>query len=452
MSRMWWYTLGALVLCVVNSELRRICEWRFIPISSMLPLLPFLAVIPHVWSLTYGGGWQRLPRPLLIAAWLWLGAFGYGLTIAVVSGNILSSSYTFASFVLPIGIGLWVAADRTPFARAYARITSLLFALTTVVSAYGIVQYVVAPEWDCLWLRGAMAEGALSFGRPEPFAIRVFSMLPSPGPFGTFMAIMLLLALPQLSIRRPWLLAQLPVWFVAFGLSLDRSGWLVFAFGAIVYLALTPRRGPLLAAAAISGALIVGFTLLLPAAVGNDTIMNTLNARFSTFSDLDRDRSSNDRRFLYDSSVAMIAQAPLGRGLGIFGTATKIGSPPTNQYIDSGFIARMVEMGPPGFCLFVTTFGLLGAIILGVWRQARCTGNTALQSVAGAAFAILSALFGFQLSGEIGGLPMLMLWLTSGLAIRGQSALAATNLIEIRELRKGGLYGAARASQVGAQH
>ena len=76
MSRMWLYTYGALVLWVVNPELRRIFDWRFgYSALDVFPLLPFIAVLPHLWSLTYGGGWRRLSRPLLIATWVWLGAF-----------------------------------------------------------------------------------------------------------------------------------------------------------------------------------------------------------------------------------------------------------------------------------------------------------------------------------------------------------------------------------------
>jgi hypothetical protein len=340
--------------------------------------------------------------------------------VAFASGNYLASGYTFANFLLPIAIGLWIAADSASFSTAYHRITSVLFALTTVISVYGIVQYVVAPEWDCIWLRSVISQGALSFGRPEPYQIRVFSMLAAPGPFGDFMAAMLLLVLPQLSIRRLWLIVQLPVWIAAFGLSLDRSGWLIFALGFVVYVLLTPRRLSLLVGVGVSATLVVGFCSVLPSLTGNDGVLVTLNNRLSTFADIDRDQSENDRESLYDMSRGMIADAPFGQGLGIFGTATKIGEPPKNQFIDSGFISRYIEMGPPGFVLFVGAFWTLAAGLIGVWRDGSRARDPMRQEVAAMAFAVAFALFVFQLSGEIGGLLMLTIWLLAGLVLRAK--------------------------------
>jgi putative inorganic carbon (HCO3(-)) transporter len=417
-SRMWWYTLCTVIVWVINPELRRVFDWRFgNPAVDLFPLLPFVSVMPHVWSLTYGAGWQRLSRPLLIATWLWLGGFGYAFIIAVANGNLLPGAYSFANFVLPSAVGLWIAADRTPFVMAYGRITRLLFVLTTIISAYGIVQYAVAPEWDALWLRQAILEGANSFGSPEPFQIRVFSMLASPQPFGTFMALMLLLALPQLSLKRPLLLIQLPIWLIAFGLSLDRSGWLMFAFGLLIYIVLTPRRGMLLVTASISTAMVLGLVVALPEVIGNDAVLTSLSNRMASLSDLDRDRSENDRRQLYASSMAMMSEAPLGEGLGVFGTATKLSSPPTESYIDSGFIARFVEMGVPGAALFLATLAVLATALFRTWQQARRSSDILLQGIAGIALTSLSSLFWLQLSGEVSGLPMFTLWLICGIAL-----------------------------------
>jgi hypothetical protein len=190
---MWVYTLGTLVLWVVNPELRRVFEWRFgYGTIDVFPVLPFLAVLPHVFSLTYGGGWQRLPRPLMFASWVWLGAFCYAFSLAIVNGNAAPGAYSMCNFVLPLGLGLWIAADGASARDAMSRVTRVAFVLTSVISVYGIVQYAVAPEWDRFWLKHVIAGGASSFGRPEPLQIRVFSMLASPGPFGGFMALMLL--------------------------------------------------------------------------------------------------------------------------------------------------------------------------------------------------------------------------------------------------------------------
>lgn len=429
MTRMWWYTFGVLVLWVVNPELRRLYEWRFGagPVD-VFPLLPFMAVVPHFWSLTLGGGWQRLPRLLVVAAWVWLGAFGYALFVSIVNGNILPGAYTFLNFILPLGIGLWIAADEQPFAKTYERVTRLLFGVTTVISIYGIVQYVVAPAWDTLWLQNVIATGSTSFGRPAPFLIRVWSMLASPGPFGNFMAVMLLLALPQLSLRRPWLLAQIPVWLIAFALSLDRSGWLLFASGAVVYLIFAPRRGALLVSAAFSTALLAGLVVLLPVVTGNAAVITNLSDRFATFSDLDSDQSANDRRNLYDTGAQLVTDRPFGSGLGVVGTATKLGEAEATTSFDSGFLSRLVEMGLPGATLLLAAYGILGWAIFGVWKRAGSTQDYRLQSVASMALAVELALVGAHLSGDINGLLLLGMWLVAGLAVRTAPAARARAL------------------------
>ena len=397
-----------------------------------LPLLPFIAVLPHLWSLTYGGGWRRLSRPLLIATWVWLGAFTYAMVVAVAVGNSLPGAYTFANFVLPIGIGLWIAADDLPIHNSYARTTRLLFVLTTVVSVYGIVQYVVAPDWDRLWLRHVIAAGSLSFGLPAPFEIRVFSMLSSPQPFGTFMAIMLLFALPQLSLRRPLALAQLPLWLVAFALSLDRTGWLIFASGASIYVLLAPRRGMLLAAIGACAGLLCGAIVMLPALTGNEDVITMLQNRMTSFADLESDRSGNERRELYDTAVARIAAAPLGEGLGVVGTATKLAASAATTDVDSGMLARVFEMGIPGALLIFTTLGLLVVSMFGQWLRAMRLGDTRLQSIDGVALAALVSLAGSEIFTDVAGLPLLTLWLICGTALRPDVAQRPFHLAMVR--------------------
>jgi hypothetical protein len=54
-----------------------------------------------------------------------------------------------------------------------------------ITGAYGIYQFVVAPEWDKFWL--IESKMFTSSGNPEPFGMRVWSTLHSTGPFGSVM-------------------------------------------------------------------------------------------------------------------------------------------------------------------------------------------------------------------------------------------------------------------------
>jgi hypothetical protein len=53
MSGMWWYTLAVLVIRVINSELRRLCDWKFgFSQVEILAVLPPVCLIPGIYSLT----------------------------------------------------------------------------------------------------------------------------------------------------------------------------------------------------------------------------------------------------------------------------------------------------------------------------------------------------------------------------------------------------------------
>jgi hypothetical protein len=417
---MWVYTMGVLVLWVINPELRRLYDWRFGHSAvSIISLLPLLSVAPHLWSLTMGGGWRRLPGALAVAAWLWVGAFGYGLALAMANqGQWLSGLYAFLNFVVPAGIGLWIAADEAPFSCAYLRVTRVLFAATTFAAVYGIVQWALVPPWDADWLRGVISEGSRSYGYAVPFQIRVFSVLNSPGPFGNFMAAMLLLALPRLSPTRPLLLVQIPVWLIAFGLSLDRSGWLMFAVGTLVYLAFAPRRLTLLATLGSTAVLLAAAVAILPGLIGNDLVSTIVGDRIATLSDIGSDRSAADRSVVYTDGILEFENAPLGRGLGIVGTSTKLSVTQGTTDYDSGVLARLIELGLPGVLLLVAAAAsLASACYAGATSRAAATPIDG-RSVAASGLGLIVALISLELSGDVAGLLVLMLWLFAALAVR----------------------------------
>jgi putative inorganic carbon (HCO3(-)) transporter len=419
MSRMWCYTLGVLVLWFVNPELRRLYDWRFgFAQVELLAILPFVALVPHLWSLTWGGGWRRLPPLLSYAAWIWVGAFIYALLTAVLRGNLAAGSYDFITFVFPIGLGLWVAADEAPFHQAFKRITKTLFALTTLVSAYGIIQYVAAPAWDVYWLKSLIHAGITSFGKPVAFQIRVFSTLNDPGSFGMLLAFMLLLALPELSIRKPLFLLQLPIWFIAFALTLVRTGWLMFALGLVTFLVLSPRRGGLLLTLAVTAGMILGFAAVLPAAVGNDGMLTSLATRFATFSDLDSDNSRRARSGLYDTAPEIVTTAPFGMGLGVIGASTKLSVRGETTDFDSGILGRIVEMGLAGLTIYIVPLLILLYGSMRLWIQSRLATDATLQGMAALAVGFEVAFIFLQLAHDVTGVVLLAFWLIQCLAIR----------------------------------
>jgi hypothetical protein len=407
---MWYYTFVTLALWIINPELRRLFDWHSGSWHiSTISLLPLLAILPHFVALSFGGGWRRLPRCLAIAAWLWIGAFTYGLMLAIPSDNVLAAGYAFALFVLPIGVGLWIATQGAPSTLAVQRVTGFLFAATTGVCIYGIIQYILVPPWDAFWLKN-VGYGPLG-GRAEPFAIRVFSTFGSAVPLATFLACMLLCSLPYLSAKRPWLIAQFQIWIIAFCLTLSRTGWLMFALGLAVYIALAANRRTIIAVVALSGIFFITASALLSSTPAAVRFTDDTRERLQTFSDLAGDESIGARRDLvYADGIRAFESAPLGRGLGVVGEAAKLSASRLATDFDSGILARMIELGIPGAAILFSAFLVCFEGLISVWNTAR-SRDVARRNATASSIAILVATVCGEFSVDVAGFLALIFWL-----------------------------------------
>jgi hypothetical protein len=130
-------------------------------------------------------------------------------------------------------------------------------------------------------MRGAAELGFDSIGRPEPFQLRVFSTMNSPGAFGAILSAGVVLALKQ---RLPVCLACVAPMLVGLALCQYRSLWAATAL-AIVLIAFAPstgvRRANILAL--IFAALALGSTVLSP------DIRHAVVERAATLTELEGD-------------------------------------------------------------------------------------------------------------------------------------------------------------------
>ncbi len=399
---MWWYALGVIAWWLVNPEIRRLVDWKAgFNSVSIISGIPLALLLPFWYDVVARGSWRRLPIPMLIAAWCWIGAFVYGLAIALAGARLLPAAYVFADFMLPLGIGLWVATrDEISAGEALERISRVVFAGATVLSIYAIIQYVLVPPWDVYWMVNA---GIGSIGKPFPFQVRVFSTLNSAGPFAFFMFVALAFVTPKLSLKRPWLLVQVGIWIAAFGLTSVRSAWLAYAVFLLVYFVLSPRRFYAMRAAALIAVLAVGMTLSLSAITGSTAATQNVIDRFSTLGNAGNDESAIDRQSQYAAAMADFAEAPIGQGLGLVNTANKLtNAGQSGNGLDSGIFARLLEMGAIGGTLFFV--GLVVPIGSGLagWSSATRARDVEAATTLAMAIGILVALLSLELSGDAG--------------------------------------------------
>ncbi|MBE9234871.1 O-antigen ligase domain-containing protein [Anabaena aphanizomenioides LEGE 00250] len=204
-----------------------------------------------------------------------------------------------------------------------------------ITGAYGIYQFVVAPEWDKLWL--IESKMFTSSGNPEPFGMRVWSTLHSPGPFGTVMQTGLLLLFTS---SGPLIFPASAVGYLSFLLSQVRTSWGGWILGIIIILGSVNAR--------IKMRLIMIILVMAMCVVpllNIEPISEVVTTRLESFSNLEKDTSFLERSKSYDRNLNLALSTALGNGLGnIWKVNEKTGQIEV-IVIDSGILDMFFTLG-----------------------------------------------------------------------------------------------------------
>jgi hypothetical protein len=346
----------ALALWVFMPLIRRLVQWpASYSTGNALTLIPpifalglYFVLRPQV----------KIPKLVEFAVVCTLFGFLYALILAIAMGNYMASFYTFIDFIAPLLLATVVAAPSEDVEERYDAYLKAVGIVTLIVSIYGIAQYLSPSPWDAKWMIDSRLR---SIGHPKPFLVRVFSVLNGPGVLGAYLGVAMLHLLP-LARRAPILAGStLILGSITLLLSMLRAGWVAALGGLAVYLIFSEQRMTLMKALLTVIVALVVSTTLLQNAPGFAKPMATLGQRLDTLGDVEHDHSAIDRENQMRVGLAMAAQNPIGYGLGIFGMATSLNSyDGTNQLIDHGFLARLLELGLPGFAGYMAPF-LAGA-------------------------------------------------------------------------------------------
>jgi len=395
------YLEYVLWLWLLTPELRRIVDagTAFHPTSPVMLVPPLASALGLFPALSRRRPLQRGAAALFGVALL---AVAYGGAVGALLVGVAQAAAGGLNWLPPIAIGLYVAnagPSREQVRQVLLR-TAVLGAL--VLGAYGLVQFLVLPEWDRFWIANA---GLSSLGRAEPQQVRVFSMLNSPGPFATSLAALLTLLI---GARARWRYLAFALGFASFGLSLVRGAWLAFAFAALLLVARGKGRG----SAQLVAVLLVPVALALT--IGGP-VTHAVTDRFSSTSSAGaKDQSLASRQHLYGVETGAVLQEPFGKGVGSVGTATKIGNggklAATGNF-DSGLLEYPYTFGIVVGGVFLGT--LLGAAIV-AWRRARRADDFSAACGAAALALALQLLF-VNVTTSVTGV---LLWVLLGLLAR----------------------------------
>jgi hypothetical protein len=176
----------------------------------------------------------------------------------------------------------------------YQRNTQRVFTWAVMIlGVYGVIQYLVAPQWDAFWITSAGFDALQpGFSEPHPQGIRVFSTLNSQEPFAAVMSAGLLLLFSSTSVLK------FPAGifgYLSFLLSSVRSAWFGWLVGFLTFA--TSSLSAKFQIRLISGVLVTSLCIL--PLISSESFSTIIQNRVATFSSLSQDGSSLARQATY---------------------------------------------------------------------------------------------------------------------------------------------------------
>lgn len=271
--------------------------------QRLMLVSPFLATLVTFYTLI-----RHLPRayhqgglPFILP----LIAVVYAFLIGFILNTPIAAARACLDWITPLLFAFHLFINWKDYPQLSQNIQRTFFWCVLVTGIYGVVQYLVAPAWDCYWI--TETELATN-GIPEPLGIRVFSTMHSPLPFGiSMMAGLLLLFNSQEGLRIPAAAAG----YLSFLLSAVRTAWGGWVVGFIALsTSLKPRFQMRLIISILAIAICVTpLTTIEPFA-------SAINTRLQTFSSIQSDNSTVDRVDTYNKNLALAFSEGLGKGFG----------------------------------------------------------------------------------------------------------------------------------------
>ncbi|MFO8100171.1 MAG: hypothetical protein R6T83_11205 [Salinibacter sp.] len=261
----------------------------------------------------------------------------YGFLVGLPLMGPFDATISLLEWITPLLLGFHVLVlwRQFPEHRRIIRTTFIVGAF--VLGTYALIQFFFMPGWDRLWMTGSKMN---SIGQPEPFEVRVFSMLNAPGPLATTLVPGLLLLFESRTLMGK--LTAIPG-YVGFLLTLVRSAWGAWMVG-MLYLVwrLTGRLRIRLLALTVVMAIAV-----VPVAMMSE-ISEVTGDRVETLGSIGDDGSLSAREDMYRTATIDALINPLGEGLG-------------SEIFDSGFVTILWQLGWVGGSLY------LGGLIWLLW-------------------------------------------------------------------------------------
>jgi hypothetical protein len=339
----WW-------IWFLTAFVRRLADYQ----SGYTEPSPLLLAPYLVTALTLFTVFQRLPKarsegglPFVLP----LVGISYGFLIGLINGSPFAATRGLLDWLTPLTFGFHLLVNWRNFPSYYQNLQRTFVWGTLVMGVYGIYQYVVAPEWDRLWLINSGMTSSQGSPIPLPFGVRVFSTMNSQEPFAAVIVAGLILLFNKPGVLN---LFASGAGYLAFLLSLVRSAWIGWLVGLLTLgSSLKAENQIRLAITILTMALIiVPLTTLEP-------FSTTINKRIQTLSNVQEDGSYKERtEFLSIASDHAFTNL-LGDGI-------------NGQSYDSALLSSFLNLGWLGTMCYFS--GML-SLILKLFQDSEGSSN-----------------------------------------------------------------------------
>ncbi len=272
--------------------------------SRQMLVAPYLVVF-----VTIGTFLRHSPRastqgglPFILA---FIGVF-YGFLVGLVYNAPLPVARGFLDWLSPIIFAFHLFRNWRDYPSYRQNLQRIFLWAVLILGIYGIYQFVVAPEWDRYWL--IESKMFTSSGDPEPFGMRVWSTLHSPGPFAYVMQTGLLLLFTSSGTL---IFPASAVGYVSFLLTQVRTSWLGWLLGVVMIFGSVKEHIQMRLIAII----LIMLMCVVPLAT-IEPISDVVTERLESFTNLEKDTSFKDRSGSYDRNLSLALSNVLGNGLG----------------------------------------------------------------------------------------------------------------------------------------
>ncbi len=229
----------------------------------------------------------------------------YGLLVGLIKTTPVTAARSVLDWIIPICFSFYLFNNWQNYPQYRKNIQRVFLWCVIITGIYGIVQYMIAPEWDRFWL---ISTKLTSFGDPEPFKIRLWSTMASPGPFAVMMMTGLLILF---TCSGSLVIPAAAVGYLSFLLTLVRTLWGCWLLGllSMVTSIKAHLQMRLIATVLIMALCVLPLMTLEPFA-------EAINSRLQSLTALDKDDSANVRKKIYEDGFGKAMTNTLGNGIG----------------------------------------------------------------------------------------------------------------------------------------